>query len=231
MKIFVGFGYNQRDAWVREIVFPIIESFDAEILSGENLQGLVLADAVKEKISECDALLGFFTPRDEKANGKFTTHDWVRDEFSFALNTGKEAVPVVEYKVDWNDGMAGNRQRVEFKEETKEKLLVELVKVLSKWKKTYGNKRLRFLPSEIMTEVKPLLSKGKVKCTYRYLIGSWESEEMEAPLLKIAGGLCADIKNLPPPNSLVQVKVLGDQFMWASDYESMEFLSINLTKE
>ena len=123
MKIFVGFGYNQRDAWIKEIVFPIIESFDAEILSGENLQGLVLADGVKEKITECDALLGFFTPRDEKANGKFTTHDWVRDEFTFALNSGKEAVPVVESKVDWNDGMAGNRQRVEFKEEAKEKLL------------------------------------------------------------------------------------------------------------
>jgi hypothetical protein len=231
MKIFVGFGYNPRDAWIKEIVFPIIESFDGEIVTGEELHGIVLADGVKKNINECDALLAFFTPRDEMINGKFTTHNWVRDEFIYAINANKEGVPIVESKVDWNDGMAGNRQRLEFKEEEKDRLLVELVKILSRWKKNYSNKRLRFLPSEVITEVRPLLPQGKVKCTYRYMIGSWESPEMEATLLKIAGGLCADIKNLPPPNSLVQVKVSCDQFTWASDYESMEFLSINLLKE
>jgi len=231
MKIFVGFGYNPRDAWIKEIVFPVVESFDGEIVTGEELHGQVLADGVKKNVRECDALLAFFTPRDEMANGKFTTHNWVRDEFMYALDQNKEAVPIVELKVDWNDGMAGNRQRLDFKEEAKDKLLVELVKILSRWRKIYSNRRLRFLPVEIIGEVRPLLAQGKVKCTYRYMIGSWESPEMEAPLLKIAGGLCADIKNLPPSNSLVQVKVSGDQFAWSSDYESMEFLSINLLKE
>lgn len=231
MKIFVGFGYNPRDAWIKEIVFPVMESFDAEIVSGEELHGLVLADGVKRNINESDALLAFFTPREEKANGKFTTHDWVRDELLYALNTGKEAIPIVESKVDWNDGMAGNRQRLAFAEEGKDKLLVELTKILAKWRKSYANKRLRFLPPELNSEVRPLLSKGKVKCTYRYMIGSWESPEMEAPLRKIGGSLCVDITNLPSSNGMVQVKVWADQAVWSSDYESMEFLSINLLKE
>ena len=63
------------------------------------------------------------------------------------------------------------------------------------------------------------------------MIGSWESPEMEAPLRKIGGSLCVDITNLPSSNGMVQVKVWADQAVWSSDYESMEFLSINLLKE
>ena len=53
---------------------------------------------------------------------------------------------------------------------------------------------------------------------------------MKAPLLKIAGGICIDLKNLPEDIGMVQVKVVAGNAIWSSDYESLEFLSINLSQ-
>lgn len=232
MKIFVGFGYHQNDAWIKEYVFPLIESFEGEVVSGEEIYGAVLSDGVKEKIKESDVLFAMFTPRDAMADGKFTTHDWVRDEYLHALNTDKRAVAFIESKVNWNQGMAGNRQYVPFDETKKEKLLIEMANILCQWRRIYITKRLRFLaPPEFINEIRPLISKGLVKCTYKYLCGSQESKEMDASLIKIAGGICIDLKNPPPVNGMVQVKVEANNLSWSSDYESLEFLSINLSKE
>jgi hypothetical protein len=232
MKIFVGFGYHQRDEWIKELVFPLINSFDGDVISGEEIFGAVLSDGVKDKIKECDVLFAMFTPRDEKANGRFTTHDWVRDEYLHAINSNKKVVAFIESKVDWNQGMAGDRQYVPFAEDKKEKLLVDMANILSQWSKIYVSKRLRFLaPPEFIGEIRPLISRGEVKCTYRYLVGPNESPETEASLIKIAGGICIDLKNPPPVNGMVQVKVVANGINWSSDYESLEFLSINLSKE
>lgn len=232
MKIFVGFGYHPRDIWIKELVFPLINSFDGVVVSGEEIFGAVLSEGVKEKIKECDVFFGMFTPRDEMANGRFTTHDWVRDEYLHAINSNKKVVAFIESKVNWNQGMAGDRQYVPFEEEKKEKLLVEMANILSQWSKIYVSKRLRFLaPPEFVSEIKPLISRGEVRCTYKYLIGPNESPETEASLIKIAGGICIDLKNPPSVNGMVQVKVAGNGINWSSDYESLEFLSINLPKE
>ena len=231
MKVFVGFGYNQRDAWIKELVFPLIEIFDGEVLYGEDIFGDVLTIGVKNRIDECDALLGFFTPSDEKQNGKFTTHDWVRDEYGYANGKEKKTIPFIEQKVDWNQGMIGNVQHIPFNEDAKDKLILKVVEVLCKLRRVYMNKRLRFLaPPEFITEIRPLINQGRVECTYRYMIGSWESPEMKAPLLKIAGGICIDLKNLPEDIGMVQVKVVAGNAIWSSDYESLEFLSINLSQ-
>lgn len=232
MKIFVGFGYHQRDAWVRDLVFPLINSFDGEVISGEEIHGAVLSDGVKDKIKECDVFFGMFTPREEKANGRFITHDWVRDEYLHAINSNKKVVAFIENKVDWNQGMAGDRQFVPFDEDRKDKLLVEMAGILSQWSKIYISKRLRFLaPPDFIAEIRPLISRGEVKCTYRYLVGPNESQETEAALIKLGGGICIDLKNPPPANGFVQVKIVANGINWSSDYESLEFLSINLSKE
>lgn len=232
MKIFVGFGYHPRDIWIKELVFPLINSFDGEVISGEEIYGAELSTGVKEKISECDVLFAMLTPRDKKESGRFTTHDWVRDEYQHAIEKGKKAVAFVESKVDWNPGMAGDRQRVDFDEDKKEKLIVEMANILSQWSKIYISKRLRFLaPPEFIGEIRPLISRGEVKCTYQYLVGPSESQATEASLIKIAGGICIDLKNPPPTNGMVQVKVTAPGVSWSSDYESLEFLSINLSKE
>ena len=35
MRIFVAYGYNDRDKWIEKMVFPVIEAFGAEVETGE----------------------------------------------------------------------------------------------------------------------------------------------------------------------------------------------------
>lgn len=49
MRIFVGFGFNKRDAWIKQLVFPLIEAFDAEAVSGEELQGQSITEGVRQR--------------------------------------------------------------------------------------------------------------------------------------------------------------------------------------
>ena len=232
MKVFVGFGYNQRDAWIKELIFPLIKFFDGEILTGEDIYGEVLTDGVRNKIDECDALLGFFTPRDAMINGKFTTHTWVRDEYNYAMVKQKKTIPFIEQKVDWSQGMIGNVQHIPFDEDEKEKLIIKIVEVLCKLRNVFVNKRLyiHFIAPSDIDEIRRLINQGGVQCTYKYMIGSWESPKMKAPLLRVAGAICIDLKNLPEENGMVSVEVAAGQQTWSSDYQSLEFLSISLSK-
>lgn len=57
MKIFVGFGYNDRDKWIRDLVFPIIRAFGHEVLTGEEAYGDILPEYVKGPFANQTRLL------------------------------------------------------------------------------------------------------------------------------------------------------------------------------
>ena len=61
MKIFVGYGYNEQDAWIEKDVFPILRAMSLEVTHGKDTHGEVLQEAVKNRIYEADALIGFAT--------------------------------------------------------------------------------------------------------------------------------------------------------------------------
>ncbi len=58
MRIFVGYGYNDRDKWVEDFVFPLIEAFGDTPVAGKEIFGQNLNDGVRGLIKECDALMG-----------------------------------------------------------------------------------------------------------------------------------------------------------------------------
>lgn len=230
MNIFIGFGYNENDKWIRELVYPLVQSFDGNVVSGEDLHGEIISQEVTERIKNADGLLAFLTPRDAMASGKYTTHQWVRDELVTAVNNGIPAVEIREIKVDAQGGIVGDRQRMEFDSNDKAKLLVELARVLSFWRRSLKARRLFLMPRDIIQDVRAYINKEELKCTYQFMTGSRESGIYKAKPFKFGQGLCVDIYNVPSENSLVQVSISGPQFEWSSDYESVELLSINLQR-
>lgn len=230
MNIFIGFGYNINDQWIKELVFPLVQSFDGSISTGEDLHGEVISQEVSERIKKADGVLAFLTPREAMASGRFTTHQWVRDELITAISNRIPAVEIRELSVDNQGGIVGDRQRIDFALDNKAKLLVELAKVLSKWRKNIKPKRLFLLPRDIVQDARPFINKEELKCTYQFMTGSRESEVYKAKPFKYGQGLCIDIYNVPAEDSLVQVCVKGPQFEWSSDYESVQLLSVNLQK-
>jgi hypothetical protein len=230
MNIFIGFGYNDNDKWIKELVFPIVQSFDANIVTGEDLHGLIISEEVSERIKKADGVLAFLTPRDAMVSGKYTTHQWVRDELVTAINHRIPAVEIRELTVDTQGGIVGDRQRIDFDLDNKAKLLVELVKMLSRWRRNLKSRRLFLMPRDIVQDARRFINSDDLKCRYQFMTGSKESEIYNAKPFKFGQGLCVDIYNVPSEDSLVEVTITGPQFEWSSDYESVQLLSINLQK-
>jgi hypothetical protein len=230
MNIFIGFGYNNDDKWIKELVFPLVESFDATVATGEDLQGQILSQAVADRIKKADGVLAFLTRRDALATGRYTSHRWVYDELATSIANNIPAVEIREKMVDVQGGLPGDRQRVEFDLDDKAKLLVELAKTLSAWRRNLKPRRLFLMPRDIVQDARPYINREDLKCTYQFMNGSKQSEIYKARPFKFGQGLCVDIYNVPSEDSLVQVTITGPQFEWSSDYESVQLLSINLQR-
>lgn len=228
MKIFVGYGFNDRDRWVPNFVIPIIESFGSEALTGEELQGELITDGVREKIRAAHAFIGFATRRAQ--NGLlWTTHRWVTDELAFALSCDIPVLEVRERDVDIQGGLANDRQRIEYDESHRDRCLVELVKILGRWHRS-RRIQLQLLPQEIALKIMPLSRNGGLRCTYQILEGFEERDEVLSKLLPIKGGLFVSADDVPQ-GALVRVKVQFGNTVWLSNYESPDAIGIALREE
>jgi hypothetical protein len=229
MKIFVAFGYNERDKWIPNLVFPLIKAFGDEVVSGEELQGQQITEAVIREIKQSNALMAFVTRRDKIAEDHWTTHRWVTDELSQAI--GK--IPVAEIResgVDDQGGIAGDRQRIPYNEGERDKCLVEIVKTIGHWHSS-EEKELQLLPDACVQAVRPLLRNPNLRCTYTVLEKNGTmGEPIPAVILPITGGLFIRAKNIPPL-SYIQIRVECSGTSWSSNFENVDSLGIHLQQD
>ncbi|WP_428663054.1 hypothetical protein [Runella sp.] len=227
MKIFVAFGYNARDRWIRELVFPIIKAFGHEVISGEEIQGQILSEAVRANIRKSDGLIAFLTRRGENAeNGIWPTHRWVVEELAIAIESRRLVVEVRETGVDPQGGIAGDRQRIEYDENRRDQCLVDIVTTLGNWNQNVQVK-MQLLPDDFCTQIRPLINNPYLRCTYRLYIDNNESEEYPTKILPLPGGLSVQVFNVQR-GALIQVKVMTNNAIWISDYMSTDSYSIHL---
>ena len=230
MKVFIAYGYNERDNWIKELVFPMIRAFSDEVVTGEEMQGEQITDAVRERIKHSDALIGFATRRGEPhGENRWPTHRWVTDEIAVALASGKPVVEVREEGVDDQGGAVGDRQRIDYKESERDRCLVELVKTIGRWH-SRGSVRLKLLPEECVHELFPLHRKPDLNCSYRLLIDGEESDKIPMKIRPITGGLFAEATNVPE-RALIQIDIEYHGKHWFSSFESTDSLGIHLLKE
>src|SRR5262249_23569121 len=62
MKVFVGFGYNDRDHWIEEQVFPILRGMGFTVVDGKDMHGEILQPEVQSRIEQSDAAKGRARP-------------------------------------------------------------------------------------------------------------------------------------------------------------------------
>jgi hypothetical protein len=230
MKIFVAFGYNERDKWIPSLVFPIIKAFGDEVVSGEEVQGEQITDAVIREIRQSNALMAFVTRRDKISESRWTTHRWVTDELSNAIAFKIPVAEIRETGVDEQGGIAGDRQRITYNESERDKCLVEIVKTLGNWHSS-DTIELKLMPNECIQAVRPLLRNPALRCTYQILERSGlMGEEIPAQILPITGGLFVRAKNVPP-RSYIQIRVECAGKSWSSEFENVESLGIHLHEE
>jgi hypothetical protein len=132
MKVFVGYGYNDRDRWIEEQVFPILRCAGFNIVHGKDMHGLQLQAEVTNRIDQSDAVIGFFTLRQGQGDADYTSHIWVRDEVLYSIARKKRIVPIKESGVKVPEGLLGNRQYIPLDQDNRLACVVELVCALGR---------------------------------------------------------------------------------------------------
>jgi hypothetical protein len=142
MKVFVGFGYNDRDRWIEDQVFAILNGMGFAVVDGKDMHGQVLQPEVQTRIEQADAAVGFFTVRDGQGEAEFNSHIWVRDEMVYAVARGKPVIPVKEDEARVPDGLLGNRQYIPLRQTDRLTCVAELVRALGR----RNMRRLKLVP-------------------------------------------------------------------------------------
>lgn len=132
MKVFVGFGYNDRDRWIEDQVFPILRGMGFTVVDGKDMHGEILQPGVQSRIEQSDAAIGFFTIREDQGEADFNSHLWVRDEMVHANARGKPIIPVKEEGVRVPDGLLDNRQFIPLRQNDRLVCVMELVGALGR---------------------------------------------------------------------------------------------------
>jgi hypothetical protein len=228
LKVFVGFGFNARDRWIRELVFPLLEAFDCEVDTGEEMAGEQLSEGVQRRVASSDALIAFRTQRyPEDPQRVALSHRWVDNELTLAIGRGLLVLEVREEGVDDQGGLAGDRQWLVYREAERDKLLVDLATTVGGWVRTGRLLDFHLLPDEVVAEVKPLVDTPGFRCSYALWDGRRQSPWQETPVRAMAGSLVIQAAGLTP-SAYIRVRVEGGGREWASEFESSNSIGINL---
>lgn len=138
---------------LRKELDDLLESHDVRLVIGEALGRGSLDEALKSEILRCDGFIALFTRDKAIRGGGYTTSDWVKDEYNFALDAGKNVVALVQPGVQVG-GATGlqlrNREHIDIDPKNRLKALLKLSKILGKWRRDEGKPlKIHLRPTEI----------------------------------------------------------------------------------
>ena len=227
MNIFVAYGYNDRDRWIEDMVFPIIRSFESNCITGDGeYQGPITANVLK-KITTSDAVIGFATQRKTPDALPGQTHQWIITELAAAVALQKPIVEVRELGVLPQGGLYMDLERIDYDPEHRDQCLVKIVKAVGSWHKT-ASVRIQLLPKGwAYDDLRPYLK--QLKCSYVVKTLNYQAAPEPVQIDPIKGGLFI---NMPRVSSETTIKVIieyGDR-IWESDFESIDAFGIHLNR-
>jgi hypothetical protein len=237
MRIFVAYGYNERDRWIEEVVFPLITAFDSKVVHGKDLQGEILSQEIQKRIKTSHALLAFCTRRDQLADGKWTTHRWVTDELAFASQIGKSVAEVRELQVDSQAGIAGDRARIEYDEANRFGTMIQLTSTLVRWHQQF--RRIHLVPRlPVMRDgaiaeagndwLRAQMRERSFQCRYRILDADYPTDFRPVELQLIQGRFYFHASDVAP-GGRIQVELSAEGQAFTSEYESTDDINLNVT--
>jgi hypothetical protein len=228
MKVFVGFGYNERDHWIKVHVFPILECMGFTVVTGEDMHGEILQPEVKRRIDQSDAVVGFLTIRDEDNNGDFNSHLWVQNELLWGNAKDKPIVPIKEENVKVPDAMLGNIQCILLRQNDRLSCVSELARALGR----RNIRRIKLEPED--DKLRKDINKWRVDqnftITYRTQDGlnGIESDFKKGRLEVFDQGFYLNVSDVPRRAYLEVQGILNGQTMFNSGWSSADAVSIKI---
>ena len=213
MNVFVARSFNDQDNSLVGEVDRILFSHGLNSVTGHDLGGDQLDEGVKRRIRECDCLIALATQRDQLADGGWTTHSWVVNEFDYAKAQGMDAIAVVEEGVDWS-GMYAGHERIDLDRATPSIALLRLSKTIGVWKEKAGETwPLQILPEELAERLSPVAAGVTIQyqTVDRGDYGKWR----DVNAVSEAGGVFLYINRMKDTQKVI-VRVNTNQGNWQS---------------
>src|SRR5437762_14343109 len=99
LRVFLARTFQTQDRDLVHSIDRLLSSHDVEVLTGDCAGGEKLEEEIRRRIEQSDGLVALRTRRDPIANSgadKWTTHQWVDDEYGMARSKNSKAVALVE---------------------------------------------------------------------------------------------------------------------------------------
>lgn len=228
MRVFVGFGYNERDSWIKTYVFPILECMGFVVITGEDMHGTILQTGVQSYIDQSDAVVGFLTIRDPESTAEFNSHLWVQNELVYGVAKGKPIVPIREENVNVPEALLGNVQYILLRQDNRLACVSELARALGR----RNIRRIKLEPQE--DELRKELNKWRIDLNfvirYRTQDGSTGLESAFKPgrLEVFDQGFYLNVADVPR-RAYVEIEgVLNGQTKFSSGWSSADAVSIRI---
>jgi hypothetical protein len=228
MKVFLGFAYRDADKDLAGYCDQLLASQFAQTVTGEKLGGDALTPAVQQRIEACAALVGLLTQRDLKANGTYTTHQWVIDEIAYARAKGKRAIAMVETGVDIG-GMYQAHEFIQLDRANPLPAFLKLSETVGEWKRALGRTiKVQILPQLLARKVGS--GEARIRCSHRLWSKGKTSQWTSVTPVPEGGGTFAWVEGVGD-DDLIQLRIEGvGRQPWQSVATS-QWMQVQLAEE
>lgn len=197
-----SFSHTQDLPLVGEIE-DLLRCFGVRPETGRHLGGHELLDEIKKIIDRSDALIALATRREELQNGKWHTHPWVRDEYTYARAHDIPAIIMIEEGVEIG-GAYDRHEYIVFKRDDPAPAFLKLAKTLGLWKNRSGTYlRVRLLPEDISSVA------HRADCQYQFVERGAQLGWNTADPVNEPGGTFLYLKGVRD-GYLIQVRITHD---------------------
>ena len=229
MRVFIGYGYNDRDKWIEEYVFPLVIAFGCEVAHGKVAYGGALPDEIIKTIRSSDAMIGFTTRCEPSGGGLFKTHQWLVQELLMAHSEKLPWVEVREEGVVSPGGVleAAVTQHIAYSEADRAACLVKIAQALNSFGERTNITMVRLGPESVVKQIGAFMQHATFACTCEILRGVRQSVPHRVPVFPMRGGLFVQLRGIARDEK-VQISISAVGRTWRSDYESLDTVDIQV---
>ncbi len=231
MRIFVGYGYNERDKWVEEYVFPLLVAFGCELAHGKAVYGGALPDEVMKTIRTADAVIGFTTRREAAGAGQYRTHDWVVQELLTA-HTQDPRIPWVEVREEGVISPGGiidsvDAQRIDYRQEELVGCLIKIAQAVRRFHDLTNVTMIRLGPPSAVEQISSLLDDPSFVCSCQTLRGAVQMAPRKTAVFPIKGAVFVQLRGVAQ-GELIRISISARGRTWRSSYESVDTVDVQV---
>jgi hypothetical protein len=153
-KVFLSYTYRPHPDHAEETerlqryARRVIEAMGLRVIDGVDLGGGALDDALKERISDADALIALMTPQADQAN-QIDEPQFVASEFTFADARQKPTLRIIHQALQPR-GLGAANEYFSFAAGRELDVVFKLMNTLAIWKRELGEAvRLRLEPQDV----------------------------------------------------------------------------------